>query len=287
MSPPKSTLTTPALTVLTLIAFAANSILARMALETASIDAASFMTLRLSSGAIILTTIMALCKRNPVVPIQGKGIAAVMLFINFVTSAFSYLQLPVDTGALILFCSVQVTMILIALKQGEKPQLLEWIGLCLALAGLIYLVSPGLTAPPLVGSCLMVISGSTWGIYSLLGRSTKDPLSYTTANFVHAVPLAVGVSLVSFSEAHITPLGIILAILSGTLPSGVGCVIWYAALRGLTATRAATVQLAAPVIADIGGIIFFNEKSTWRLSLSSLLILGGIGLAIKGRKNPP
>ncbi|MEM8809670.1 MAG: DMT family transporter, partial [Cyanobacteria bacterium P01_G01_bin.38] len=209
---------------------------------------------------------------------------AIMLFLYAVTFSFSYLQLAAGTGALILFGSVQVTMILVALKQGEKPQLLEWVGLLMALIGLLYLVSPGLAAPPLVGSVLMVIAGIAWGFYSLLGRGSRDPVAYTTANFVRAVPFAVGVSLLNLSGLHFTQRGIILALLSGALASGVGYAIWYAALKGLTATRAATVQLAVPAIAAVGGILFLQETLTLRLALASLMILGGIGLAVIGRR---
>ena len=279
-----STLRTSVLTGCTLIAFAANSLLTRIALGAGSIDAASFMTLRLASGAIMLLAILAFSQGQPVTKFTGSWTAALMLFLYAVTFSFSYLQLAAGTGALILFGTVQVTMILVALKQGEKPQPLEWIGLCLALAGLIYLVSPGLAAPPMVGSTLMVMAGIAWGIYSLLGRGTKDPVAYTTTNFVRAVPLAIGVSLMSLSGVHLTGVGVILALLSGALASGVGYAIWYAALKGLTATRAATVQLAVPVIAAAGGILFLQEVLTLRLVLASLMILGGIGLAVVSQR---
>ena len=278
-----SALRTTILIGLTLMAFAANSLLTRMALGVGAIDAASFMTLRLGSGAAMLLAIMAFSNGKSVVKLQGKWTAALMLFFYAVTFSFSYLQLTAGTGALILFGTVQVTMILVALKQGEKPHPLEWVGLLLALVGLIYLVSPGLAAPPVAGSALMVMAGIAWGFYSLLGRGAQDPVAYTTANFVRAVPLAVGVSLVSLSGLYLTLSGVILALLSGALASGVGYAIWYAALKGLTATRAATVQLAVPVVASVGGILFLQEVLTVRLVLASLMILGGIGLAVMGR----
>ncbi|NEZ66390.1 DMT family transporter [Leptolyngbyaceae cyanobacterium CCMR0082] len=275
-------LKTSILTSCTLIAFAANSLLTRMALGPGSIDAASFMTLRLVSGATMLLAVMTFSQGKSVVKLQGKWTAALMLFLYAVTFSFSYLQLAAGTGALILFGSVQVTMIVAALKQGEKPHPLEWAGLLLALMGLLYLVSPGLAAPPVVGSLLMVMAGVAWGFYSLLGRGSQDPVAYTTANFIRAVPFAVGVSLISLSEMHLTLTGVVLALLSGALASGVGYAMWYAALKGLTATRAATVQLAVPVIAALGGILFLQETLSARLVLASLLILGGIGLAVMG-----
>ncbi|MEM9164557.1 MAG: DMT family transporter [Cyanobacteria bacterium P01_F01_bin.4] len=282
---PFPSLKTPLLTGLTLIAFAGNSLLTRMALGADSIDAASFMTLRLGSGAVMLLAITALSPGKPTKAIQGQWTAALMLFLYAVTFSFSYLQLSAGTGALILFGSVQVTMILVALKQGEKPKRLEWVGLLLALTGLAYLVSPGLAAPPVVGSGLMAIAGIAWGVYSLLGRGAKDPVANTTANFVKAVPLALGVSLVSLPSLHVSLPGVVLALLSGALASGVGYALWYAALRGLTATRAATVQLSVPVLASVGGILFLQEALSLRLGLAALMILGGIGIAMAGHQD--
>lgn len=275
---------TALLTGVTLIAFAANSLLTRMALGAGAIDAASFLTLRLASGAIMLWGIMAISRRQPASTKQSPWSAALMLFLYAVTFSFSYLQLAAGTGALILFGTVQVTMILAALRQGETPQPLEWVGLGLALLGLIYLVSPGLAAPPVLGSGLMVIAGVAWGLYSLLGRGAGDPVAYTTTNFLRTVPLAVGVSLVSLSQLQVSPVGVLLAVLAGALASGVGYSVWYAALKGLTATRAATVQLAVPMIAAVGGILFLQEALTVRLVVASVMVLGGIGLAVSGRR---
>ncbi|MFK8183014.1 MAG: DMT family transporter [Phormidesmis sp.] len=286
-SPVKTSL----LTGVTLIAFAANSLLTRRALGAGSIDAASFVTIRLASGAAMLVAITALTQQKRPIAL-GKGLrpkgawtAAVMLFLYAIAFSFSYLQLAAGTGALILFGTVQVTMILVALKQGEKPSAAEWVGLALALLGLIYLVSPGLEAPPVKGSVLMVISGIAWGGYSLLGRGSTQPVVNTMNNFVRAVPLAVGASLVSFSQRQLSGEGVLLAVLSGALASGVGYALWYAALRGLTATRAATVQLSVPVIAAVGGILFLQEALSLRLVLTSLMILGGVGLAVIGKRH--
>ncbi|NEP43426.1 MAG: DMT family transporter, partial [Okeania sp. SIO2H7] len=160
----------------------------------------------------------------------------------------------------------------------------EWIGLLLALVGLVYLVSPGLTAPPLVGAGLMVVAGIAWGGYSLLGRGSGDPVAYTTSNFIRAVPFAIGVSIVTVSMLHWSWRGVGLAIASGVLASGLGYSLWYAALKGLTATRAATVQLAVPILAAIAGILWLQEAVSMRLILASVMILGGIGIAVLGRK---
>ncbi|NET10068.1 MAG: DMT family transporter [Merismopedia sp. SIO2A8] len=281
-----STVRTLILTTLTLVAFAANSLLTRMALGDGAIDAASFMTLRLGSGALFLWILEQF--RKP--PQAGGGqsyptkwTAALMLFLYAVTFSFSYLQLTAGTGALILFGTVQVTMITAALYQGETPRSLEWVGLLLALAGLIYLVSPGLTAPPLVGAVLMVAAGMAWGVYSLLGRSSRDPVAYTTSNFIRAVPFAIGVSVVTISMMHWSWRGVGLAIASGVFASGLGYSLWYAALKGLTATRAATVQLAVPILAAIAGILWLQEALSVRLMVASAMILGGIGIVVLGR----
>ncbi|MEM8501665.1 MAG: DMT family transporter [Cyanobacteria bacterium P01_D01_bin.1] len=281
-----SAIKTSSLTGITLIAFAANSLLTRMALEgEGSIDAASFVTIRLASGAVMLLAITALTRKEKSLnAAKVSWITALMLFLYAITFSFSYLQLAAGTGALILFGTVQVTMIMTALSQGEKPSTAEWVGLAVALLGLIYLVSPGLEAPPVIGSVLMVIAGIAWGIYSLLGRGSAQPVTNTMNNFVRAVPLALGVSLATISRLHLTGIGVLLAVLSGAIASGVGYALWYAALRGLSATRAATVQLSVPVLAAIGGVLFLRETLSLRLLLASLMILGGVSLAMLGRE---
>ena len=265
-----------------LIAFAANSIFCRFALGDQTIDAASFTTVRLLSGALTLACIVLLTRRGS--PLQsGNWISASMLFLYAVTFSFAYISLSAGTGALILFGAVQITMILSGLIAGERPRLLEWLGLLAALGGLVYLVLPGLSAPSPLGSALMALAGIAWGVYSLRGRGIDDPVANTTGNFVRAAPLALIVSLIALSNYSLSPKGALLAVLSGALASGLGYVIWYAALRDLTATRAATVQLAVPVIAAIGGIFFLAEAVTLRLTFASIAILGGVGLAISRR----
>ncbi|MEL7334381.1 MAG: DMT family transporter [Cyanobacteria bacterium J06560_2] len=272
------------LTGVTLIAFAANSLLTRMALGEGSIDAASFVSIRLASGAVMLLAITSITQKQRGLSFsKGPWTAAVMLFLYAIAFSFSYLQLAAGTGALILFGTVQITMILVALQQGEKPSKAEWVGLAIALLGLIYLVSPGLEAPPVIGSVLMVISGIAWGFYSLLGRGSAQPVVNTMNNFIRAVPLALGASLVSMSRLQVSAEGVLLAVLSGAIASGVGYALWYAALKGLTATRAATVQLAVPVLAAIGGTLFLQEALSMRLVLASVMISGGVGLAVLGQ----
>jgi drug/metabolite transporter (DMT)-like permease len=194
--------------------------------------------------------------------------------------SFAYDSLAAGTGALILFGAVQATMLIAALAAGERPVPLQWLGLIAAVGGLVYLVLPGVTAPSPLGSLLMAIAGVAWGLYSLSGRRAADPVGETRDNFVRSVPMVMLVSLASIAFLRVTPSGALLAIASGALASGVGYAIWYAALRGLTTTFAATVQLAVPVIAAAAGVMLLGETITLRLVISSVLILGGVALAI-------
>ncbi len=269
-----------------LVAFAMNSVLCRMALRDATIDPASFATIRLASGAAVLAAIAAFAggERGP--GSRGGWISAALLFLYAAGFSFAYVSLSIGTGALILFAAVQVTMISAGLRGGERLGGWEWTGLALALAGLVYLVFPGLSAPSPTGSALMALAGVSWGAYSLRGRGSVAPLTDTARNFLLSVPLVLAVSLVTIRGAHVSASGATLAVLSGALASGLGYVVWYAALRGLTATRAAIVQLAVPVLAALGGVLLLAEEVTMRLALSAALILGGIRLSLL-RAAPP
>ena len=255
------------LTVVAMVAFAANSVLCRLALGAGLIDAASFATVRTISGAVLLATILLL--RQETVAARPDWRSVVALYLYMVFFAFAYLSLSAGTGALILFGAVQLTMFTVALRSGEQFPMISWAGLVLAIAGLVYLVSPGLTAPDPLGAALMTIAGISWGAYSLVGRSAKDPVEATAHNFLYAVPLVVATSLVFIGDFAITATGAAYAVVSGAVASGVGYVIWYAALRGLTGTGAATVQLSVPVIAAIGGVILLSEAVTLRLVVAS------------------
>jgi len=276
------------LTAVALVAFASNSILCRLALGAREIDAASFTLVRLLSGALTLLFVRAAAAsraapKTRVPTPHGPWLPAALLFIYAAPFSFAYIRLSAGTGALILFACVQATMLIGAIRSGERFQWLEGIGLAIALAGLTYLVSPGLSAPPPLGSALMAIAGVSWGLYSLRGRGSADPLGDTTLNFIWALPLALLVSLVAVRGAHLSPRGIALATASGALASGLGYTIWFAALRGLTAIRAATVQLTVPVLAAAGGVLLLQESVTVRLVVSAALILGGVGPALAGR----
>jgi len=268
------------LTCIAMLAFAANSVLCRLALGAAAIDAASFTTIRLSSGAAMLMLLAAGRRREIISGQRGSWRSAVMLFLYAGAFSFAYQNLSAGTGALILFASVQLTMLLYAIFSGEHPGAAEWFGLALAFGGLVYLVSPGLTAPPALNAGLMAIAGVAWGVYSLRGRGASDALGVTAGNFLRSAPFAIIATLVTIGTGHATQRGVVLAILSGALTSGIGYAIWYAALRNLTATRAALVQLSVPVIAALGGVALLNENVTARLVIASVLVLSGIALAV-------
>ncbi len=270
------------LTLVTLTAFAANSILCRLALKQTGIDAASFTAVRLASGAFALWLIVSL--RGGARGMEGSWPSALALFAYAAAFSFAYVTLPAGTGALLLFGAVQATMILAGLRGGERFGARQSIGLALALGGLGYLMLPGLSAPPLGGSVLMLVAGIAWGVYSLRGRGITNPLGATAGNFLRAAPLGLALALAALPWLRLDWAGLGYAVLSGALASGAGYAIWYAALRGLTATSAATVQLSVPVIAAMGGVLFLNEPITPRLVFASAAILGGIALVVLSRR---
>lgn len=267
------------LTVFAMLAFAGNSLLCRMALKHTSIDAASFTSIRLISGALVLWLIVRL--RGEPTAKAGSWLAAMALFAYAACFAIAYVSLPAGTGALLLFGAVQITMIGYGLWTGERLRRLQSIGLFLALAGLIGLLLPGLTTPPLQGSLLMIVAGVAWGIYSLLGKGVTNPTQVTASNFRRAVPLAVGLSAVTYPQMTLDLPGVGYAIASGAIASGIGYAIWYRALPHLQATQAATVQLIVPILAAVGAILWLNESMTLRLGIATVAVLSGIALVIK------
>lgn len=273
-----STVRIVSLTFLALIAFAGNSLLCRAALARTQIDAASFTTIRLLSGAIVLWILVVV--RGGVRSGEGNWLSALALFAYAAGFSFAYLQLSAAAGALILFGAVQITMISYGFWAGERLGLLQIVGLLLACGGLIGLLLPGLSAPPLLGALLMVGAGVAWGVYSLRGKGKGDPLKITTGNFVRAVPLAVVLSAGLAAQASFDATGVGYAFLSGAVTSGVGYAIWYAALPYLKATTAATIQLAVPAMAALGGVLFLQEALTLRLISASIAIIGGIAVVV-------
>jgi drug/metabolite transporter (DMT)-like permease len=273
-------------TSVTLMAFAANSVLARAALAQAAIDPITFTAIRLVSGAVPLLIISSLTGHTTGRRWRSSGswVSTVWLLIYALPFSLAYTSLTTATGALVLFGAVQVTMLGAALWSGERPTALQYLGFALAISGFLYLILPGLSSPPLVGAAGMSLAGVAWAVYSLHGRRTTDPLAQTTGNFLRAAPIAVIAGLVALPFAHVEWRGVVPAVASGALASAVGYVLWYSALRGLTATAAGVVQLLVPVLAAAGGVILLGESVSPRLLISAVLVLGGIALVITTRR---
>lgn len=269
------------LTFLAMIAFAANSILCRMALADSGMDAASFTAIRLVSGALVLWALVHLSPTKKTG--GGDWWSALALFTYAAGFSYAYISLPTATGALLLFGAVQATMIGYGLYRGERLSTRQIFGLVVAISGLVGLLLPGLSSPPLTGAVLMLAAGIAWGIYSLRGKNAGDPSGVTAGNFLRAAPFAILLALVLIKNISIDTAGFLYAVASGALASGLGYSIWYAVLPSLKATNAATVQLSVPVIAAIGGILFLGESLSLRLAIASVAILGGMALVI-GKK---
>jgi drug/metabolite transporter (DMT)-like permease len=293
------------LTLAAMIAFAGNSLLCRFALKQTTIDPASFTFARLLSGAIALWLILEFRRRfmieRTVSPLFERGLtpeervsprpliagaeagnwpSALALFAYAAAFSFAYVMLSAGTGALLLFGAVQATMIFWGWHKGERLHAIQLFGLAVAVTGLVVLLFPGLSSPPLRGSILMLTAGAAWGIYSLRGKAEKNPAAATTGNFLRAVPLAAALSIAFFPWSRVDSLGFGSAVLSGAITSGLGYVIWYTVLPGLKAASAATVQLSVPVLAAAGGILLLGETLTPRFFLASIAVLGGIALVV-------
>lgn len=269
------------LTAVAMLAFAGNSLLCRVALRDTSIDAASFTAVRLAAGALTLWLIVLLQSRKNSAAGAGNWLSALALFVYAAGFSFAYLSLTAATGALLLFGAVQATMIAYGFWAGERLGQLQVVGLLVALGGLFALLLPGLSAPPLAGSLLMIAAGMAWGIYSIRGKGAGDPIRVTAGNFLRAAPMALGLGLVFWQQIHFDTAGLTYAVASGALASGVGYVIWYMALPALQATHASTVQLSVPVLTALGGVMLLGESLSLRLVLASVAILGGIALVIR------
>lgn len=274
---------TVACTGLALIAFAANSVLCRLALGAGAIDAAGFTAVRLLSGATVLGIILRLTANRTGPAAKGSWPAGLALAAYAVAFSFAYINLETGTGALILFGAVQISIILVALVQGYRLHPLEWLGVLIACGGFVYLLLPGATAPSWRGFGLMSLAGIAWGMYTLLGRGSRSPTADTAYNFLRSAPLALLLLIVAAIRSDYTGQGVLLACLSGAVASGLGYILWYTALRGLSASQAAVVQLSVPVIAAGGGVVFAGEAITFRLTASAVLILGGVLTTVLGR----
>lgn len=273
------------LTSLAMLAFAGNSLLCRLALRQPHIDAASFTTIRLVSGALVLWLIVRV--RGGAKSGRGNIASALALFVYAAAFSFAYVDLSVATGALLLFGAVQATMIGVGIWRGDRLHLPQLVGLVIAIGGLVGLLLPGLSAPPAKAAVLMLAAGIAWGIYSLRGKGAGDPTAVTAGNFLRAAPMAIALSLLLAGSLSLDRAGVLYALASGALTSGLGYVIWYAALPALKSATAAVVQLCVPVITTLAGLALLGEAITPRVALASAAILGGIALVVLGTRPQP
>jgi drug/metabolite transporter (DMT)-like permease len=268
------------LTIISMLAFAANSVLARLALSHGDIDPLGYTGIRLVSGAIVLAALVYFRTRRRVGAGMGSWSGALALLLYAGTFSVAYVIVGAGPGALILFASVQIGMLAWAIFKGDRPVFLEWFGIAIAFLALIYLVSPGLVAPPLPGAMLMVVAGLSWAAYSLLGRGSQSPLTDTAGNFVRCLPIGVVLIVIGIFTHSPNVEGVACAVGSGAMASGLGYIIWYSVLPKLSRTRAAFVQLTVPSIAAVGGVVFIGEMLTTRLVIATIGIVGGVALAL-------
>lgn len=286
MTPTRASATV-AFTAAALVGFAANSVLCRLALRGGEIDAASYTAVRLMSGAVVLAVLAYPRFATSPAMSRGSWASAFALFAYAAPFSFAYVRINTGVGALVLFGCVQTTMLGWAIARGERPRPLVWLGLAIAAGGLVALARPGGGAPDALGTVVMAVAGVAWAVYTLRGKGTADPLTATAGNFVRTVPmvvaLAAAVMLADADEVQASTLGILLAAASGAIASGLGYTFWYAALRGLTATRAAVLQLLVPLLAAAAGVVLLDEPTSTRLLVAAAAITGGVALAIRGR----
>ncbi|MGJ8672748.1 DMT family transporter [Rubritalea sp.] len=283
----QSKLQLSACTLIALLAFAGNSVLGRLALSDGSLDPTSFTVIRLWSGALVLTLLLKTFPTSTRQTSKGSWQAALMLFLYAATFSYAYQSLTTGTGALILFGAVQLTVIFTSILKGQKLQPIAWLGMAVAFLGFIYLVTPGLSAPPLVGFSLMVISGVAWANYTLLGSGSRNPLSDTAHNFLRTIPLSIPLIIFYYQDISLTQKGVWLACASGAITSGLGYAIWYLVLKKIKPLSAAVIQLLVPVLASIGGVLFAKEALTLHFVIASTIILGGAATVILANAKKP
>lgn len=272
--------------ILALVAFAANSVLCRLALASGEIDPSGFTIVRLVSGAVTLILILLIREKRDgrsatKLLAKGSWLGSFALFIYALGFSYAYVQLDTGSGALVLFGSVQLSMIAFGLYKGERFNKYQWSGLLLALVGLVYLLWPSISTPSMMGAALMMLAGLAWGVYSILGKSSTDALTDTACNFLRSTVFVVLLLALTFSQLTFSLYGLALAVASGAFASGVGYAVWYSVLPKLTSMHAAVAQLSVPIIAALGGVVLVNEALTLHLSLASVMVLGGVLIVIK------
>ncbi|WP_023604294.1 DMT family transporter [Aliivibrio logei] len=275
-------------TITALIAFAANSVFCRIALKDDAIDASSFTAIRLLSGVAMFLILLSFSSHSLKQPSSNQRktwISAFMLFLYAITFSFAYISLETGTGALVLFGAVQITMVTMSVISGHRLRLFELLGMIVSFSGLVYLVYPTITTPSFSGFILMVVSGVAWGGYTLIGKNSIDPLKDTALNFKYTIPLILVLLLIAFPMLSISFKGAVIAVISGAFASALGYTVWYIALKGLSTTEAAVVQLSVPIIASIGGVLFVSESISIRLVIACVLVLGGILTVILSKQS--
>ncbi|MDG6099784.1 DMT family transporter [Alteromonas sp. ZYF713] len=270
------------LAALAMTAFAANSLLCRMALVETDIDPASFTFWRLTSGALMLTLLVVMRNQKPLQ--EGNMASAVALFVYAAGFSFAYISMTTGAGALLLFGAVQVTMISWGLFKGERMSALQWGGFLLALIGLILLLLPNAAVPQLSSALMMLAAGIAWGVYSLKGKGAKFPIEATAGNFIRATPLALVLLVIFWPGGEFHAEGMAYAVASGAIASALGYALWYSILVHIAAIKAATLQLSVPVLAVFAGWLFLDETVTLRIILSSLAVIGGVAMVIWVKK---
>ena len=323
-------------TCLALIAFAANSVLCRLALKDELIDPAGFTIIRLVSAAAMFAVLLTFANKRSATleateatkdifdeteleqtgleqnrlgksgleqnrlqqikltsshvkhlrlnDVKSRWKSALSLFAYAIAFSYAYTLLDAASGALILFGSVQLTMIVASFCSGHRLKPLEWLGIALSFGGLAYLMLPSASSPSITGFALMALSGVAWGIYTLSGKQSRQPFLDTAHNFLLTLPLVVLLGIVTLATIEFTSFGALYALLSGVIASALGYTLWFKALPSLTATEAGVLQLSVPIITAIAGAILLSEAITLPLVISSALVLGGIALVIIAKR---
>jgi len=270
------------LTSLTMVAFAANSVLNRMAIVDGGMDAVLFAVVRLLCGAAILALVLFWQRKAFDFSALRRPAGVISLLVYLLGFSLAYVVLPSGVGALLLFGMVQITMFAAAVRGGDRIPAARWMGTALAFGGLCWMLWPQPGADtPFLAMASMLIAGIGWGVYSLVGRGANDPVQATAMNFILAAPIGGLALLVLPADfGAYSAMGLLLALISGAVTSGLGYALWYAVVPELGATRAAVAQLTVPVIATLGGVALLEEAVTLQFIISSALVLGGVALAI-------
>jgi drug/metabolite transporter (DMT)-like permease len=267
-----------------MLAFAANSVLCRLALTDQYIDPMSFSLIRVCSGAAVLLLLYLFSTEKAKIEWNVKNGFFLALYI--VAFSLAYLHIDAGVGALLLFGTVQLSMVGYGLWHGEKINIRRGTGLGIAILGIFILLLPGAAAPNPVYAAIMVLSGIGWALYSIVGKNMQNPLASSLANFVLAIPFVLLVYAAFYTKSFVQPQGILLAVISGGLASSGAYVLWYAIVKQIDRVTASSVQLSVPCLAILGGILFIGEALSWRIIIATVIVLAGIALVVLDKSVP-